>query len=173
MVWQVLNALRAHDDRFNAIVNSIALNTPTSGGMRGQGRRRSSAHIGPTTTPNPASTGGETETTEPGDGVDPYATDPAAADRELAKQMALFSLSEWQEAIYARIVTKVGTRTYWEDWAHDVADIAAALISRIRAVLADADQTIADWPDRFVTGLRDNPTIPSATTTRSACSRST
>ncbi|GAA4826359.1 hypothetical protein GCM10023353_39470 [Tomitella cavernea] len=157
VVWQVLNALRAHDDRFNAIVNSIALNTPTEGADAGQGTEAIlGGHIGPTTTPNPASTGGETETTEPGDGVDPYATDPAAADRELAKQMALFSLSEWQEAIYARIVTKVGTRTYWEDWAHDVADIAAALISRIRAVLADADQTIADGFDRFVTGLRDN-----------------
>src|SRR5699024_11396853 len=26
VVWQILNALRAHDDRFNAKVNSIALN---------------------------------------------------------------------------------------------------------------------------------------------------
>src|SRR5699024_12571424 len=26
VVWQVLNALRAHDDRFNAIINSIDLN---------------------------------------------------------------------------------------------------------------------------------------------------
>ncbi len=26
MGWQILNALRAHDDRFNAKVNSIALN---------------------------------------------------------------------------------------------------------------------------------------------------
>src|SRR5699024_4771768 len=26
VVWQILNALRAHDDRFNAKVNSVALN---------------------------------------------------------------------------------------------------------------------------------------------------
>ena len=26
VVWQILNALRAHDDRFNAKINSIALN---------------------------------------------------------------------------------------------------------------------------------------------------
>ncbi|WP_182358554.1 DEAD/DEAH box helicase [Tomitella gaofuii] len=158
VVWQVLNALRAHDDRFNAIVNSIALNTTTDAGAdTGRGTEAIlGGHIGPTANVNPASTGGETESVEPGEGVDPYATDPAAADRELAKQMALFSLSQWQEAIYARIVTKVGTRTYWEDWAGDVADIANALISRIRAVVADADQTIADGFDRFVTGLRDN-----------------
>ena len=53
--------------------------------------------------------------------------------------MALFSLSEWQDAIYARIVDKVGTRTYWEDWADDVADIATAQITRINALLDDAD----------------------------------
>src|SRR5699024_6858448 len=29
VVWQILNALRAHDDRFNAKVNSIALNEGT------------------------------------------------------------------------------------------------------------------------------------------------
>ena len=51
-----------------------------------------------------------------------------------ATQMALFSLSQWQEAIYARIVDKVGTRTYWEHWAADVADIAAAHITRIKAI---------------------------------------
>ena len=49
----------------------------------------------------------------------------------LAQQMALFSLAEWQEAIYTRIVDKVGTRTYWEQWAADVADIASALVTRI------------------------------------------
>ncbi|WP_200171389.1 DEAD/DEAH box helicase [Tomitella cavernea] len=158
VVWQVLNALRAHDDRFNAIVNSIALNTTTDAGAdAGQGTEAIlGGHIGPTAAANPASTGGETETIEPGDGGDPYAVDPAAADRELAKQMALFSLSEWQEAIYARIVTKVGTRTYWEDWAGDVADIANALISRIRAVLGQADTEVAEGFAAFVQGLRDN-----------------
>lgn len=37
VVWQVLNALRAHDDRFNAIVNSIALNAGAGGQKTGQG----------------------------------------------------------------------------------------------------------------------------------------
>lgn len=41
VVWQVLNALRAHDDRFNAMVNSIALNAETKE-FGGQGQRPSS-----------------------------------------------------------------------------------------------------------------------------------
>ncbi|MCF8588744.1 DEAD/DEAH box helicase [Gordonia liuliyuniae] len=151
-VWQVLNALRAHDDRFNAFVNSISLNS-TAAAEKGQGSGTLlGGHIGPVSTPRPGP--GETESLD--ESGDPYATDPAQADRELAKQMALFSLSEWQEAIYARIVDKVGTRTYWEDWAKDVADIASALISRIRAILGDADATVSDGFHKFVTGLRDN-----------------
>ncbi|WP_412475207.1 DEAD/DEAH box helicase [Gordonia sp. LUNF6] len=150
-VWQVLNALRAHDDRFNAFVNSINLNTTAEKAGKGSDTLFA-GHVGPVSPPKPES--GEAESLD--STGDPYATDPAQSDRELAKQMALFSLSEWQEAIYARIVDKVGTRTYWEDWAKDVADIASALISRIRAIVDDADPTITNGFEQFVTGLRDN-----------------
>jgi predicted helicase len=74
----------------------------------------------------------------------------------MAQQMALFSLSEWQEAIYARIVDKVGTRTYWEDWAKDVADIAAALTARIKALIEGADPTVTAAFVKFHKGLQDN-----------------
>ncbi|MDH6245529.1 DEAD/DEAH box helicase [Mycobacterium sp. OTB74] len=162
VVWQVLNALRAHDDRFNAMVNSIALNTADPGAATGQGSDRLlGGHIGPTTD-NRETFGAEGSTTTTEGSADP--ADPAAgvADGDgsggggLAQQMALFSLSEWQEAIYTRIVDKVGTRTYWEDWAKDVADIAAALITRIGALLDGADKKIATAFDRFLQGLRDN-----------------
>src|SRR5699024_4628606 len=50
VVWQVLNALRAHDDRFNAMVNSIALNTANPGVDTGKGSDRLlGGHVGPTT----------------------------------------------------------------------------------------------------------------------------
>jgi predicted helicase len=154
VVWQVLNALRAHDDRFNAMVNSIALNATTPGAEKGQGSDQLlGGHIGPTaddttetltdTTASPGQPAGEPDQAETSDGY-------------LAKQMALFSLSEWQEAILARIVDKVGTRTYWEDWARDVAAIATALITRITALLDGADDTVTKAFEAFVTGLRDN-----------------
>ncbi|RJO70035.1 DEAD/DEAH box helicase [Nocardia panacis] len=150
VVWQVLNALRAHDDRFNAMVNSINLNTGDPGTGRGTDRLLG-AHIGPTTdTDERIDTGNPATDT----------TNTPAADAQtgtaIAQQMALFSLSDWQEAIFARIVDKVGTRVYWEEWAADVADIAATLIIRINSVLKDAEPAVTDAFDAFLQGLRDN-----------------
>ncbi len=58
--------------------------------------------------------------------------------------------------MYVRIVDKVGTRTYWEDWADDVAGIAERQITRIKALLADADENLTTEFDAFVDGLRGN-----------------
>ncbi|MFE2122408.1 DEAD/DEAH box helicase [Rhodococcus aetherivorans] len=158
VVWQVLNALRAHDDRFNAMVNSIALNAGTTDAKTGKGTDRLlGGHIGPTLD-NDESVATGTSTGAGGDTSGSGSTDSSAgADGgQMATQMALFALSEWQEAIYAKIVDKVGTRAYWEDWATDVADIAAAQITRIRALLAGADPTVATAFAQFLQGLRDN-----------------
>lgn len=137
VVWQVLNALRSHDERFDAMVNSIALNSESDkkGGVGTD--KLLGAHIGPTLD-------------DLGDGT------AAEEEAESVRQMALFSLSAWQEAIYARIVDKVGTRTYWEQWASDVADIAAALVTRITASLDGADTKTTEAFGQFVRGLRDN-----------------
>lgn len=75
-----------------------------------------------------------------------------------AAQLALFSLEQWQEAVYTRIVDKVGTRVYWDQWAADVADIATAQITRINAILesSDTDKKVVKQFDKFWKGLRDN-----------------
>ncbi len=132
VVWQVLNALRSHDERFDAMINSIALNA--SGDKKsGLGSNQLlGAHVGPTADDEAIVTG------------------PA--------QMALFSIGQWQEAIYTRIVDKVGTRVYWDQWAADVADIATAQITRINAILEspDTSKKLLKQFDRFHKGLRDN-----------------
>lgn len=149
VVWQVLNALRAHDDRFNAMVNSIALNATTQQLKEGKGNNRLlGGHIGPTRDAD--------ETI--GDSPSTTTDNPPKNDTNggMASQMALFALSEWQEAIYARIVDKVGTRVYWEQWAADVADIASAQIARINVLLAGAAPEVAAQFEKFLKGLRDN-----------------
>lgn len=135
VVWQVLNALRSHDERFDAMVNAIALNSDSDrkGGVGTD--KLLGGHVGPSI-----------------DDLDARKDE----DADQAQQMAMFSLSAWQEAIYARIVDKVGTRNYWERWASDVADIAGALITRITAILEDADGAAAEAFAHFVDGLRDN-----------------
>lgn len=156
VVWQVLNALRAHDDRFNAIVNSIALNaTTTEAKKTGKGSSMLMGdHIGPVTDEHESVAGtgspGSSDTAAAETGA------PPDAGGQVAQQMALFSLSEWQEAIVAKIVDKVGTRAYWEDWAADVADIAAAQITRINALLAGASPEVTAAFENFHQGLKDN-----------------
>ncbi len=161
VVWQVLNALRAHDDRFNAMVNSIALNSTAAEKKTGKGSSMLMGdHIGPVADGTGESVAGTGNSTDGGSstaaGSDGASTAAADAGGQVAQQMALFSLSEWQEAIVAKIVDKVGTRAYWEDWAADVADIAAAQNTRIRAQLDAADPQVTAAFERFLQGLRDN-----------------
>ncbi|VEG15811.1 helicase [Mycolicibacterium phlei] len=150
VVWDVLNALRAHDERFDAHVNSIALNTGKNTVKSGKG---SSAllggHIG-------AADPNTDESLKPRGESSDTGTDSGDDSSGFTSQMALFSLSQWREAIFARIVDKVGKRAYWEDWAHDVAGISTALIARITAVLDKGNKKTAKEFDRFLKGLRDN-----------------
>ncbi|MFJ6129971.1 DEAD/DEAH box helicase [Streptomyces griseoviridis] len=110
-VWQVLNALRAHDDRFNATVNQLELNKKRPDNIM-------VGHAGP-------------ESDSLGDGTG-HAQGDAAAARWV---QSAFGVEDWREAIYARIVNKVGERHYWEDWAKDIAQIAEKHVARIRVSL--------------------------------------
>ncbi|MFM7602525.1 MAG: DEAD/DEAH box helicase family protein, partial [Pseudanabaena sp.] len=130
VVWQVLQALRAHDDRFNAIINKIELNEtrPPQVDVIGVG-------------------GGASDDVEKvGDG------------QPKVRQMTLNfpQLEEWRDAIYAKIVVKCGDRRYWEDWAKDVAQIADRHTSRIKALLASSEAMHRQAFDDFLEGLRCN-----------------
>ncbi|MFI7299295.1 DEAD/DEAH box helicase [Streptomyces sp. NPDC050121] len=137
-VWQVLQALRAHDDRFNATVNQIELNKkkPDTIGI---------GHIG----------AGD-ETVGDQDGSSTADSAQAAKEKEAQSaqhiQDALFSVSDWRDAIYARIVDKVGERHYWEDWAKDIAQIADRHVTRIKAALVLPEKQAAF--EEFVAELR-------------------
>ncbi|WP_311476056.1 DEAD/DEAH box helicase [uncultured Corynebacterium sp.] len=139
VVWQILNALRAHDDRFNAKVNSIALNENLQDDLP--------ISVQPVVDPAQEAKKKLAETER---------TEAHESDQVTAQQIALFSLEQWQEAIYTKLVDKVGTRTYWEDWADDVADISQAQVTRIRALLDQADAKLRGEFDTFVEGLRGN-----------------
>lgn len=136
VVWQILNALRAHDDRFNAKINSIALNEGNPDELP--------VVVDPVVKPK-----------KPIVDPVPSPTDNPT-DADTAKQIALFSLERWQEAIYTKLVDKVGSRTYWEDWADDVAKIAENQVTRITKLVDGADKHLLAEFDDFVDGLRNN-----------------
>ena len=134
VVWEVLQALRAHDERFDAMVNKIELN---------RAKPDKVAIIdpfGPVASESGADDGDTGDATPGGPGVQ------AGFDLE--------SLGRWKDAIYARLVQKVGSRRYWEQWAKDVALIAA----RHRTRLAErvADPAVAPEFEGFLAALRAN-----------------
>ncbi len=125
VVWTVLNALRAHDDRFEAVINRLDVNKST-------GDRIIVGTVG----------GGE----GPGDGNGPGKTLP---------QLQLPYLKGLQEAIYARMVQKVGNKRYLEQWAQDVAKIAQLYITRISKLVA-TDGPHKQAFDKMLADLRKN-----------------
>ncbi|MEH0110358.1 type ISP restriction/modification enzyme [Tersicoccus sp. MR15.9] len=136
VVWDVLQALRAHDDRFEAMVNKIDLDPAAN---------RTVDVIG-------VGGGGA------GDGDDGGSSGAGEGAPGHGDQLSMFHLAnadEWRNAIFARMVRKVGDRRYWEQWASDVKDIADRHTTRIRTILDGSDAARAEFAD-FLAGLRGN-----------------
>ncbi|MDR1583311.1 MAG: DEAD/DEAH box helicase family protein [Prevotellaceae bacterium] len=130
VVWTVLNALRAHDDRFKATINKLELNKN-----------------------KPASIviGGASHGKDDVNGTE-YLN--AEANSEAALQLAI-GFDQMQTLLYAKMVEKVGERRYWEQWAKDVADIATRQIENIRH-LVEIDNKHRNTFENFIEGLRKN-----------------
>ena len=114
VVWQVLQALRSHDERLAAEINKIDINKSSS--------RVNVIGIGM------------------GGGSDPDQPGRTTTQRRAAPgQLDIPDLSAWRDAMFAKIVEKVGDRRYMEHWARDIQQIAAAQETRIRTLLAHPD----------------------------------
>jgi predicted helicase len=133
IVWQVLQALRAHDNRFNATVNQIELNKARPDNIQVIGV-----------------SGGDGDTDGKGDGKQ------GKGEKVVQVELNFPNLEEWRDAIYAKIVLKCGDRRYWESWAQDVAQIAERHITRIKALLDDAKPKHIKAFEEFLTGLQEN-----------------
>lgn len=153
VVWQILNALRAHDDRFDATINKAGLGVDVSD----QIEIVAVANKLPVKAQEEKTGLGLGKGSAPGD--DDYVSEPAPKGPE---QHTLF-LDEFSKAIMAKIVKKCGTRDYWADWATDIAKIAQTHITRITATLSKPGPE-RDAFDGFLEEIRDdlNDTITEA-----------
>lgn len=153
VVWQVLQALRSHDDRFDAMVNKLDL----------IGRDTSKMEVIAITdkiTPKLKTTKGENgeklknkNAGRGGDSIGKSVTKPLND-----KQAPLdFEIGEIERAIYAKVVQKCGNRSHWEDWANDIAKIAKTHIDRIRAILGLPPQS---EKDKEQLSVRPDPSNP-------------
>ncbi|HEY8010937.1 MAG TPA: DEAD/DEAH box helicase family protein, partial [Rudaea sp.] len=131
VVWQVLQALRSHDDRFDAMVNKLDL--------IGHDTRKMEIVAVTDTIARKATALKKTDQARArargGHSIGAIAENPV-----LSEQIALeFEIGEIERAIYAKLVQKVGNRHHWEDWANDIAKIAQTHVARITAILDNPD----------------------------------
>ncbi|MCY4148239.1 MAG: DEAD/DEAH box helicase family protein [Gammaproteobacteria bacterium] len=132
-VWQMLNAIRSHDDGFDAELNRIEM---------GEDPKR----IAIITVADWKAEGGDSTSSDgPSIGHGSGESDSGAeTSSEPGGQTTIFD--DLPGAIMAKIVEKCGSRKYWDEWAGDVAKIARAHIARITAMVT-VDETNEGNPD--------------------------
>ena len=127
-VWQVLQALRAHDERFDSYVNKLDLNKSNDGPI---------AVIGVGTQGDEGGVRGD-------------------AGARVTQALLDLDMGDLRTAIFAQIVKRCGERRYWEKWADSVTDIARRHDERIRALIEAPEGRVGARFDEFVAALREN-----------------
>lgn len=152
VVWQVLQALRSHDDSFDAMVNKLDLIGSDPRKMeviaitdKVEKKAKKASSI----------SNGKAGKGQYGIGEKPSKYD---VDGQMTQQAELaYEVGEIEKAIYAKIVEKCGNRHHWEDWANDIAKIARTHIDRIQGILENPEYTNEKVTfEAFAAELRDD-----------------
>ena len=155
VVWLVLQALRSHDDRFDAMINKLDLIGADKSKMEVIAVTDKIAKKTKSGKSNVETHGGASligrRTDRRKDAINRVST---GADNQ---PQLKFDIGEIEIAIYAKVVQKCGNRQHWEDWANDIAKIANTHIGRIKAILGKKENTkeIKAFED-FAEELRDD-----------------
>ncbi len=138
VVWTILNALRSHDENFNAHVNQINLNKKRDPKITIGGVPDNNYGIGQAA---------------PEDG--PVNLDSSQIATELD-----IRFGQLQNGIYARIVEKVGDKLYWENWSKQIGLIATKFIERIDTLVSENPEAKKTFT-AYLNGLQKNinPTV--------------
>lgn len=131
VVWEVLQALRSHDDRFDAMINKLDLKGKDPNKMEViaitsdvQPKAKSQSRSGKQSARGKHSIG-----------------EPEANYKAPEQEQLKFEVGEIERALHAKIVQKCGNRNYWAEWANDIAKIANTHITRIRTIVNDKSNT--------------------------------
>ena len=130
VVWQVLNALRSVDERFEATINKLELN---------KNKPKNIQVIGVGSAPDDLS----------------QLTNTVDENSSYKEYLLELDWKEVEGAIYGKIVQKVGDRRYLEDWSKDVADIARRHFQGIEIILEQNPDSKAAF-QRFLHSLQHN-----------------
>lgn len=131
-IWQVINALRSVDERFEAMVDKLNIAKPKQLKVIGVGQAPDSAN------------------NESNNDFD------NSYDDEKVQGTLEYQWDKFEAAIYGKIVEKVGDRKYLENWSADVAKIVQRQISWIKTKLEDKNDPITVEFKKFITSLQHN-----------------
>ena len=146
VVWQVLNALRSHDDRFDAMINKMDLT----------GIDKSKMEVIAIT--NKVTAKAKKKAAGQGGATIGTATKKTKKEQvEDTQQTFSFESGEIERAIVAKVVQKVGNPHHWEDWANDISKIAQTHIKLITEILQrpECDKERAVF-EEFAIEIRDD-----------------
>ena len=134
VVWEVLQALQAHDDSFNDWINLLELNQekPT---------KVQHAHLG------------EGFEQDSDDGTNP-------AEKKTDSTATMLSLldNQWGNALFVRIAKKFQDKKFWRNWAKEITEIAERTKMRIEILLENPEysQAFAEFLSNLQATLNPN-----------------
>lgn len=147
VVWDVVRALRSHDERLDAVINAgnfddtHALEQVVEVEVLDESRLKR---------PGKAKAGS-------GHRVGARAVEPGGDDapEQLSLDIDLDDIKGLARAIRAQIVKKCGTKIYWSEWTGRVAQVTAARCEQI-AGLVHGNAGVAESFGSFLEGIRDS-----------------
>jgi predicted helicase len=157
VVWQILNALRAHDDTLDNTINRIRLGEEISDKIEIIGLDPELDAITAEVKDIKSKSNSQKE--------DEKVIGISNLNKEVvsdpASEQMIFNIGDLSQAIKAKIVEKCGTRDYWENWAADIAKIAKIHISRINSIVLNSKSKERKIFLNFLKEIRDdlNPEI--------------
>ena len=147
VVWDVVRALRSHDERLDAVINAgnfddthaleqvVEVEVLDESKLKRPGKAKAASghRVG-------------ARAVEPG---------PADAPEQLSLDIDFDDIRGLARAIRAQIVKKCGTKIYWSEWTGRVAQVTAARCEQI-AELVHGNAGVAESFGSFLEGIRDS-----------------
>lgn len=155
VVWQILNALRAHDERLDATINQISLGHFDNDKIQIIGiDSKELQSVTATVEKLPSKTAAKRSGITGGNGGP--SDDDFVIEDDKEPDLPNLVLDDFSRAIMAKIVKKCGDREYWDRWAASLRDIALAHITRLNAILSDHNAPTRAAFDAFLAEIRDD-----------------
>lgn len=159
VVWQILNALRSHDERLDGAINQIGLGEDVSDKIQIIGVTKEMMATTAVVEDIDVNKTKASKRSDVGGNAGDRGDNEIVIEDDNPEQLG-FVFDELTQALRAKIVEKCGTREHWDKWAKDIAKIAETHITRISTIVAK-EGSERDAFHAFLDEIRDdlNPEI--------------